>query len=72
MLINKPRIIASLQAAIQAKGCIDFTVNCARWDTILNLEYGATKLHIAEAANAVGYETFAGANLVKLSYRLAV
>ena len=69
MLINKVRIIASLTAAIEAKGCIDFYVNCARWDTMLNLSYGATRLHIKAAANATGYDTISHPNVVELKHR---
>ena len=71
MLINKLRIIASLKSAIEAKGCVDFTVNCARWDTILNLSYGATKLHIKAAANAVGYDVIEGVASFELKHRIA-
>ncbi len=69
MILNKLRIIAALKAAIEAKGHIDFSLSCARWDTILNLHYGATKLHIKAAANAAGYDTIEGFPLIELKYR---
>ena len=72
MLINKERIIASLAAAIEARGPLDFFVNCARWDTMLNLSYGATKLHIRAAANAAGYDVIHGPNAVELKHRTAL
>ena len=71
MLINKLRIIASLTAAIEARGSIDFYVNCARWDTMLNLSYGATKLHIKAAANAAGYDVIHGLHAIELKHRTA-
>ncbi len=71
MILNKLRILASLKAAIEAKGCIDFTVSCSKWDTLLNLHYGATKLHIKAAANAAGYDTIDGFPLIQLKYRTA-
>lgn len=69
MLINKVRIIASLTAAIESRGPADFFVNCARWDTMLNLGYGSTKLHIKTAANAAGYDVIHGAHAVELKHR---
>ena len=72
MILNKLRIIASLTAAIEAEGHVDFGVNCARWDTILNLHYGATKLHLKAAANAAGYDMIEGFPLIQLKYRTAL
>jgi len=69
MLINKARIIASLTAAIESRGPANFFVNCARWDTILNLNYGSTKMHIKAAANAAGYDTIQGTYAVELIHR---
>lgn len=71
MILNKLRIIASLTAAIEAKKHIDFSVNCAKWDTILNLHYGATKLHLTAAADAAGYDAIEGFPLIQLKYRTA-
>jgi len=69
MLINKLRIIASLTAAIESRGPADFYVNCARWDTMLNLSYGATRLHIKAAAKAAGYDAIHGSHAVELKHR---
>ncbi len=72
MILNKLRIIASLTAAIKKKGGIDFGVNCNQWDTVLNLHYGAIKMHIEAAANAAGYDSIPGFPLVQLKYRTAL
>ena len=71
MLINKARIIASLTAAIEAREDIDFYVNCARWDAMLDLSRGSTKLHITAAAHAAGYDAIRHLQVFELKYRAA-
>jgi hypothetical protein len=72
MISKKRHVIASLKAAIIAKGDVHLTINCARWDTILNLTYGSTKLHIAAAANLAGFDAIVGLDLAELKYRTAI
>ena len=71
MISNKQDIKISLMGKVIKNGQASITVNCGMWDTMLNLDYGSTKLHIESAASEAGYDAVEGSAFVQL-YRRAI